>query len=442
VSATNYTVVQSDVPLVCPLGDEGEIVLASNKMLRLMDDVRRVASGSDAVLITGETGSGKELIARAVHQASLRCSKPWVDINCGALPDNLVESELFGYEKGAFSGAETSKPGLFELANHGTLFLDEVGELEPRLQVKLLRVLDGVPYYRLGGTKKVDVDVRIVAATNQPLERQIESGYFRRDLFHRLSHFQLRVPPLRERPEDVVALAEYFLRRQEPVKTLTSAAIEVLQSYAWPGNVRELQNVIRQAASAATGEEIQAQHLQALRTSMPGATIRAPGTPDLDAMEREAIFGMLTRTGGRKTLAAEQLGISRRTLSRKLKLYQAQAPDPAQLSDRCILSPFAYRCPLRVPVWLRNASGGKTRVSSENLTLGGIGVSGLDDALAYSGRLQIEFTLPGRSLPATMEGEIAWADVSGAAGLRFVHVPSSVQMDIAYWLKQQKLEMQ
>ncbi|HKR86425.1 MAG TPA: sigma 54-interacting transcriptional regulator, partial [Terriglobales bacterium] len=180
-------------------------LIASPIMHKFMTMVERVAAHSEIVLITGETGSGKEPIARSIHDNSPRQKHPWVDINCAALPEHLVESELFGFEKGAFSGADSAKLGLFELAHHGTLFLDEIGELDLKLQVKLLRVLDGAPYYRLGGHRKITVDVRIVAATNQDLEAAVEEGRFRRDLFHRLSQFQLRVPPLRERPEDVMA---------------------------------------------------------------------------------------------------------------------------------------------------------------------------------------------------------------------------------------------
>src|SRR5579884_1603140 len=192
------------------------VVVASQAMHEILDLVRRVAQTNVTVLIGGESGSGKELVARALHHYSLRATRPWVDVSCAALPDNLIESELFGYEKGAFSGADSPKPGLFELAHQGTLFLDEIGELEPRMQVKLLRVLDGVPYYRLGGTRKVTVDVRLIAATNQDLEAMVESGRFRNDLFHRISQITITVPPLRERREDIVPLAEYFLHQQNP----------------------------------------------------------------------------------------------------------------------------------------------------------------------------------------------------------------------------------
>src|SRR5437764_4926860 len=195
----------------CFLGVEA--IIASPVMQRVMELVERVARTSAAVMIIGETGSGKEIVARAVHHYSLRSSKPWVDLNCGALPEQLMESELFGHEKGAFSGADTAKPGLFELAHTGTLFLDEVGELEPRVQVKLLRVLDGTPYYRVGGLRKVTADTRIVAATNQDLEAAVATRRFRGDLFHRLNQCPIRVPPLRERPDDILPIAEHFLRQ-------------------------------------------------------------------------------------------------------------------------------------------------------------------------------------------------------------------------------------
>jgi transcriptional regulator with GAF, ATPase, and Fis domain len=191
-------------------------IVASDAMRQVMDLVVRAAHTNATVLITGETGSGKEIVARAIHHYSLRAARPWVDFNCAALPEHLVESELFGHERGAFSGADSAKPGLFELANTGTLFLDEIGELELRVQVKLLRVLDGVPYYGLGGTRKVAVDGRIVAATNKNLEQAVEAGTFRGDLFHRLNQVSIHVPPLRERVEDVAPLAYHFLHEVDP----------------------------------------------------------------------------------------------------------------------------------------------------------------------------------------------------------------------------------
>jgi transcriptional regulator with PAS, ATPase and Fis domain len=294
-------------------------VYASPAMRSLFQLVERAARSQAAVLILGESGTGKEIVARAVHTFSLRCSRPWVDFSCGALPEHLLESELFGYERGAFSGAVTAKPGLFELAHTGTLFLDEVGELDPRMQVKLLRVLDGVPYYRLGGTKKVQVDVRIVAATNADLERAVEQGRFRSDLYHRLSQVVLRVPPLRERREDLAPLAELFLSGYEASPKLTRSALAALERYHWPGNVRELRNVLTRAALAAGGAPIEASHL-GLPVVLPepqgAVTLRG-----LDWLEREAILKALHQTGGHREKAAALLGISRRTLSRKLKLY-------------------------------------------------------------------------------------------------------------------------
>jgi PAS domain S-box-containing protein len=303
--------------------DDTQFILASPVMHRFMALVDRVAGHTETVLITGETGTGKELIARTIHESSTRKGRPWVDINCAALPENLVESELFGYEKGAFSGADSSKPGLFELADKGTLFLDEIGELQLQTQVKLLRVLDGQPFYRLGGHRKIKVDVRIVAATNQDLESAVKEGRFRQDLFHRLGQFQLRVPPLRERPEDVVALAEHFLRLKAPSKNFSTQAISALLSHAWPGNIRELRNLVAKMAMESSGSEIDFSKLTAALTGEPAAFRQTASMPvgNLDSMEEQMIIKALERTGGQRTLAAEQLGISRRTLSRKLKEY-------------------------------------------------------------------------------------------------------------------------
>ena len=306
-------------------------------MQQLIELAERIAQSNAAVLITGESGSGKELIARAVHHYSLRCAKPWVDVSCAALPEHLVESELFGYEKGAFSGADSPKPGLFELAHHGTLFLDEVGELEPRMQVKLLRVLDGVAYYRLGGTRKVTVDVRIVAATNQDLEQMVETGSFRGDLYHRLGQICLRVPPLRERAEDIVPLAEHFLKQTNPRLSFSPEALQILAGHRWPGNVRELRNVVTKAAVLARDPEIgpgdlllAPQRTAAAATiptmlPVPSAIPTPVSSENLDGMEKSTILRVLAQTNGHQQKAAELLGISRRTLSRKLKLYGREA---------------------------------------------------------------------------------------------------------------------
>lgn len=304
-------------------------VIASPAMRNLFELTRRVARSTASVLITGESGSGKELVARAVHQFSARCGKPWVDVSCGAIPENLLESELFGYERGAFSGAVTAKPGLFELADTGTLFLDEVGELDGRMQAKLLRVLDGMPYYRLGGTRKIQVDVRVVAATNVDLHQAVSQGRFRSDLYHRLSQVVLRVPPLRDRVEDIGPLAGYFLADYQAEPKLTREALGVLERYWWPGNVRELRNVLIRAALAADGAPIGAEHL--------GLPVEPRGLPApvvlhrLDSLERDAILRALESTNGHREKAAALLGISRRTLTRKLKLYR----ELADLALRC-----------------------------------------------------------------------------------------------------------
>ena len=300
-------------------------IVASQTMREVMELVERAARTSATVLITGETGTGKEIVARAIHHYSLRASKPWVDFNCAALPENLVESELFGHEKGAFSGADAAKPGLFDLAKTGTLFLDEIGELELRVQVKLLRVLDGVPYYRVGGQKKVAVDARIVAATNQNLEEAVEGRRFRADLFHRLNQCQIRVPPLRERQDDIVPIAEYFLRQHGEHARFSAEAKRALELYSWPGNVRELRNTVIQSVIASRSFEIRLTDLPLLQaTTTPAQPVRH-GNLELESVEKGAILAALHQTGGHQQKAADLLGVSRRTLSRKLRLYYADA---------------------------------------------------------------------------------------------------------------------
>ena len=296
-------------------------VFASPEIERVLEIVSRIAPTSASVLITGETGTGKELFARAVHHYSRRSAKPLVDVNCAGLPQQLLESELFGYEKGAFTGADGIKPGLFELADGGTLFLDEIGELDLSMQVKLLRALDGAAYYRLGGIKKVEVDVRIVAATNVDLMAAVEKGAFRRDLFHRLDQVSLKIPPLRERHEDIRALAEYFLSLDTPHLHFSSQAIETLELYSWPGNVRELKNVVIRSACLARGAEI---GIHDLPDSVRDASIAPPEAEStMDALEQKAIYQALSQSGGNHERAARLLGISRRTLHRRLKTYRS-----------------------------------------------------------------------------------------------------------------------
>jgi len=307
-------------------------IIASEPMQRLMDLVQRVARSSATTLVTGESGVGKELVARAIHNYSARASKPWVDFNCAALPEQLLESELFGHERGAFSGAETTKPGLFELAHQGTIFLDEVGELDARLQVKLLRVLDGAPYYLLGGVRKVSSDVRVVAATNRDLERAVAQGRFRSDLFHRLSQFTLHVPPLRTRQADIEPLARHFLAEHFPELHMGDSALSALHGYSWPGNIRELRNAVIQAGVMSQGGEITSQDFRLRPRLAPMDNSDTYGDDSdgrdedssLEGMERRMIEDALAATGGHQQKAAERLGISRRTLSRKLKLYESE----------------------------------------------------------------------------------------------------------------------
>lgn len=294
-------------------------VVTSPSMRRLIAITSRAARTNSPVLISGESGTGKELIARAVHHFSPRAGRPFIDVNCAALPEHLMESELFGYEKGAFSGAEGLKPGFFEGAHTGTLFLDEIGEMDSRMQAKLLRALDGQAYFRLGGSRKVAVDVRTIAATNLSLEEAVQSGRFRRDLFHRLDAIHLRVPPLRERIEDIGPLARWFLRDSD--LRLSDEALAALEEYAWPGNIRELKNCLNKASLCAAGPEIELCDLPVEILLEPVESMDEAYS--LDGLEQQTICRVLAQTGGHQQKAADLLGISRRTLIRKLKLYRS-----------------------------------------------------------------------------------------------------------------------
>jgi DNA-binding NtrC family response regulator len=430
-----------------------DAVVSSDSMRRLMQMVERVARSSASVLITGETGSGKEFIARALHHHSLRCSKPWIDLNCAALPEHLVESELFGYEKGAFSGADSMKQGLFELANGGTLFLDEIGELEPKVQVKLLRVLDGVPYYRLGGNKKVGVDVRVIAATNQELEAAVKTGRFRSDLYHRLGQVQLRIPPLRERPEDLEAMAEYFLQQHCPGKHFSAAALALMRNYRWPGNVRELRNVVIQISMVSDGVEIKPTDLPseiafgmgAPAISTPAKQAAAPAPPtvtDLEELEKQTILRTLTKTGGHQGLAAEQLGISRRTLSRKLKQYNLNQTeeDGSPLGVLNREQQHYFRAAIELPVTITNARGEKTEVRTINISSGGMCVDALENPLQCTGNLQVRFPMPETGMIVETKAQVAWADVQKKAGIRFIDLPAEIRMTLDQWLQTKQSE--
>jgi two-component system, NtrC family, response regulator AtoC len=425
--------------------DGTQFILASPVMHKFMALVDRVAGHTETVLITGETGTGKELIARTIHESSQRRSRPWVDINCAALPENLVESELFGYEKGAFSGADASKPGLFELADKGTLFLDEIGELQLQTQVKLLRVLDGQPFYRLGGHRKIKVNVRIVAATNQDLEGAVRDGRFRQDLFHRLGQFQLQVPPLRERPEDIVALAEHFLRLKAPSKNFSAQAISALLSHGWPGNIRELRNLVAKMAMESSGSEINFSRLSAALTGEPTALRQTASMPvsNLDSMEEQMIIKALERTGGQRTQAAEQLGISRRTLSRKLKEYNISfAPGESTASLGFISNEQQkfFRARVETAVTVRNSQGEEIHVQGVNLSTGGMGLDGMKEPLRFAGLLDISFMLPESEVLFQAKARLMWIGDEGRVGIRFAVIEPALFEQLQHWTNKKMKE--
>jgi len=319
---------------------ESELIGESPAWQRVLEQAMRAALTKATVLIRGESGVGKELVARAIHQASPRRHGPFVTLNCAALTETLLESELFGHEKGAFTGATERLIGKFESADEGTIFLDEIGEMSLSTQAKFLRVLEGHPFERVGGNVPIHVDVRVVAATNRPLEEAVRAGTFRRDLFFRLQVVQLDVPPLRERMEDVPLLAEHFLKRfsretGRKFKGFTAAALDKLQHYHWPGNVRELKNVIERAVALATGHVIDASDIWLSQLDLPSRTGTgplgsAPAHPDLpgsyqplslDELEKRHIWATLQHTDWNKSQAAAILGIERSTLDRKIKAY-------------------------------------------------------------------------------------------------------------------------
>ncbi|MGA9356237.1 MAG: sigma 54-interacting transcriptional regulator [Terriglobales bacterium] len=416
-----------------------EFLIASPVMHKFMGLVDRVAGHTETVLVVGETGTGKELVARTIHESSYRHKKALVDINCAALPEHLVESELFGYEKGAFSGADSSKPGLFELAHQSTIFLDEIGELQPQIQVKLLRVLDGAPYYRLGGNRKITVDVRVVAATNQDLDLAVKEGRFRKDLFHRLSQFQLRVPPLRERPEDIATLAAHFLSLKAPDKSFSADAIAALQAYPWPGNIRELRNSVAKLAMSSPDREIGAAEVIADlngQSAVPPPPRRGLPQGNLENMEEQMIIQALEQTGGHRTQAAEQLGISRRTLSRKLREYGIDAPSGDGSAPLGIISQEQqkfFRAKVSLPVTLRNANGNEIQTQAVNLSTGGMGLDAVSDPVGFAGVLDVSFLLPDSETVMHAKGRLVWADVGGKAGLRFVVIEPALFQELQHW---------
>jgi transcriptional regulator with PAS, ATPase and Fis domain len=415
-----------------PCDLNGQIV-RSDALKRVMKLVEQVACHPAAVLIVGETGTGKELIARSIHSHSLRCNKPWVDVNCAAIPEHLVESELFGYEKGAFSGADTQKIGYFEMADGGTLFLDEIGDLDPKVQVKLLRVLDGVPYFRLGGNKKVNVDVRVVAATNQDLEELVRAGRFRNDLYHRLAEFKLEIPPLRERPEDLLAIAEQILHQHYPNSRFSNDAVSALLTHEWPGNVRELRNSLFRAVMLAKNAhvEITASDLKLSQGSQQ-APSKAHLNHDLDQLEKQIVFDTLERCGNNQGKAAEALGISRRTLLRKLKSYREHESEAAVGTLGAEQQRY-YRKQTSSPVKLKH---GEEWLDANllNISLGGAAVS-VHKMLSQGASVAILFTIPETEIQAELHGRIAWANNEGHHGIQFGEVPSEIRIHLQRWFQ-------
>ena len=307
-----------------------EIIATSPAMRRTLEIAEQVAPSAATILITGESGTGKEVIANVIHYGSARKEHPFIKVSCAAIPETLLEGELFGHERGAFTGAHAQRKGRFELADRGSLFLDEIGEMSPSTQVKLLRVLQEGEFERLGGTRTIRVDVRVIAATNANLEEAVERKRFRRDLYYRLNVITLHIPPLRERPEDIPLLADYFLRRAtaknaKRVEGIEEEAMAHLVAYAWPGNVRELENVIERAVvlsrDAVVGVDDLPPALGAVREDR--REVRIPIGTSMDRVEKLLIEETLRHTGGNKEKAARLLGVATRTIYRKIGTNKA-----------------------------------------------------------------------------------------------------------------------
>jgi Nif-specific regulatory protein len=304
------------------------LVGTSGPMRQVHEQLARVARANTTVLLRGESGTGKELLAHAIHYNSARAKRPFVKVSCAALPHDLIESELFGYERGAFTGAHGMKKGRFEIASGGTLFLDEIGELTPMTQVKLLRVLQEREFERVGGTESIKVNIRLVAATNKDLEKAIAKGEFREDLYHRLNVFTIFVPPLRERKSDVMLLADHFLEKfarehNKQVRRISTPAIDMLASYHWPGNVRELANVVERAVVVCDANVIHAHHLPpTLQTAeASGTTLTRTLRETLEAVERDALQDALKSARGNRAKAARLLGSTERVFNYRVRKY-------------------------------------------------------------------------------------------------------------------------
>lgn len=312
------------------LGTFGKLNGSTPRMKEVFKQVQVIAPSSAAVLITGESGTGKELVAKAIHQNSKRNQKAYIPVNCAAIPASLLESELFGHEKGAFTGAIARKEGCFELADNGTLFLDEIGEMDADLQSKLLRVLEDGRFRRLGGTQEIQVDVRIITATNRDLEEAVEEGIFREDLYYRLNVFSIKLPALRERNEDISLLIQSFIeefnvKNDRSIKGISKDALRTLKNYSFPGNVRELKNVIERAVIVSTNDVIEPEDLP---ESLTSKAQKAPSVSfnlgiTLEEVEKQLLFHTINYVDGNKTKAAKMLDISLKTLHNKLNRYKS-----------------------------------------------------------------------------------------------------------------------
>jgi two-component system, NtrC family, response regulator AtoC len=451
VTADSYNVQERDMSglttdsgsterLAAAASDFGSDVVARDPaMLRVLHSAKLLARYSAAVLITGETGSGKEVVARTIHRFSTRSSHPWIDVNCAALPEHLVESELFGHEKGAFSGADTAKPGLFEMASGGTLFLDEIGEVDPRVQVKLLRVLDSAPFFRLGGTRKVSVDVRLIAATNRDLKAAVEAGTFRRDLYHRITECQIAVPPLREHLLDIPALALHFLGQIECQKTFSEEALELMSRMNWPGNVRELRNVVTKLAISAPNETITADDVQQhgdvdVPIGISPVHAVSESATTLVGMERLMMVRALEATGGNQSRAAQQMGMPRRTFCRKLDEYQITLGRrrSGELAACSMLA--SHRVEFHAPVQVVTNSGLRFAAEATDVSAGGIGLRSAAEPLVVGEEIRLRFSLPLHETPVCVTAAVAWRRADGSAGAQFTRIAAAHRHALLRWL--------
>ncbi|MBN1550232.1 sigma-54-dependent Fis family transcriptional regulator [bacterium] len=317
---------------------DGKIIAASQEIKKVLDIINRIADSPTTILITGESGTGKELIAQLIHNKSTREEKPFIKINCAAVPETLLESEFFGYEKGAFTGAVNSKPGRFELADGGTLFLDEIGEISREIQVKLLRVIQEREFERVGGLKTIRVDVRLIVATNIDLEKAVQEGRFRQDLFYRLNVVPIYIPPLRSRPEDIPPLVHHFIRHfnkrlNRSIQSISHEAMQILLHYSWPGNIRELENILERAILLSSESVLTANSFNSVvdgielddKVNSSPLSLKEIMQRETEKIERKLLKSALEESGGNVTQAAKILGLSRKGLQLKMKKFGLQS---------------------------------------------------------------------------------------------------------------------